>query len=77
VHRKVRKIKTKNHGYKANSFCRKGTDTLRHVFHSGPYGSGKGTGIYMAVADLRGTGRKDIVAAGKDGLYIFYNEGIH
>jgi len=27
------------------------------------------------VADLRGTGRLDIVAPGKDGLYIFYNEG--
>ena len=27
------------------------------------------------MADLRGTGRLDIVAPGKDGLYIFFNEG--
>ena len=36
---------------------------------------GKGTGIYFSVTDLRGTGRKDIIVAGKDGLYVFYNEG--
>jgi hypothetical protein len=30
----------------------------------------------FAVADLRGTGRLDIVAPGKDGLYVFYNEGM-
>jgi Transposase DDE domain len=28
-HKKVQKIKTKKHGYKANSFCRKGLDILR------------------------------------------------
>jgi len=28
------------------------------------------------VADLRGTGRLDIVAPGKDGLVVFYNEGL-
>ncbi len=40
------------------------------------YGAeGKGTGIYFSVTDLRGTGRKDIIVAGKDGLYVFYNEG--
>ncbi|MBD0255703.1 MAG: VCBS repeat-containing protein [Cytophagales bacterium] len=47
----------------------------KHVISYGPYGEGKGTGIFMAVADLRGTGRKDIVVAGKDGLYVFFNEG--
>jgi len=36
---------------------------------------GKGVGIFFAVADLRGTGRLDIVAPGKDGLFVFYNEG--
>ncbi|HEX8547290.1 MAG TPA: VCBS repeat-containing protein [Cytophagaceae bacterium] len=41
----------------------------------GEYGEGKGTGIYLSIVDLRGTGRKDIVVAGKDGLCIFYNEG--
>jgi len=42
------------------------------------YGSGvdgKGAGIYFAIEDLRKSGRKDIVVAGKDGLYIFFNEG--
>jgi hypothetical protein len=36
---------------------------------------GAGCGIFFRVADLRGTGRLDIVAPGKDGLYVFYNEG--
>jgi hypothetical protein len=36
----------------------------------------KGVGIHFAVADLRGTGRLDLVAPGKDGLYVFYNEGM-
>lgn len=42
----------------------------------GPPGIGKGTGIYMQVADLRGSGRKDIIVAGKDGLWVFFNEGL-
>jgi hypothetical protein len=32
IDRKVQKIKCKNHGYKANSFCRKGIDTIQQVF---------------------------------------------
>lgn len=35
----------------------------------------KGIGIYFDVADLHGTGRLDIIAPGKDGLFVFYNEG--
>ena len=34
-----------------------------------------GLGIFFGVADLRGTGRLDIIAPGKAGLYIYYNEG--
>ncbi|NLV75197.1 MAG: VCBS repeat-containing protein [Chloroflexi bacterium] len=34
-----------------------------------------GCGIHFAIADLRGTGRLDIVAPGKDGLYVFFNLG--
>jgi hypothetical protein len=30
----------------------------------------------FALADLRGTGRLDIVAPGKDGLHVFFNEGL-
>ena len=41
----------------------------------GPPRVATGVGIHFAVADLRGTGRLDIVAPGKDGLYVFFNEG--
>lgn len=47
----------------------------KQVVTYGPPGVGAGCGIHFAVADLRGTGRLDIVAPGKDGLYVFYNEG--
>ena len=46
----------------------------KNVISYGPSGEGKGTGIQFATADLRRTGRKDIVVAGKDGLYVFFNE---
>ncbi|GAB3019712.1 FG-GAP repeat domain-containing protein [Spirosoma pulveris] len=48
---------------------------VKHTIAYGPAGIGKGTGIYFAVADLHKTGRKDIVVAGKDGLFVFFNEG--
>lgn len=35
-HQKVKKIKTKNHGYKANSFFRKGLDLLRDYLNNKP-----------------------------------------
>jgi hypothetical protein len=35
-----------------------------------------GPGIHFAGADLRGTGQLDVVAPGKDGLCIFFNEGM-
>jgi hypothetical protein len=34
-----------------------------------------GVGIFFQLADLRGTGRLDLIAPGKDGLYVYYNEG--
>lgn len=51
-----------------------GKTFTKHVIAYGPPGVGKGTGIYFTLADLRGTGRPDIVVAGKDGLEVFYNE---
>ena len=48
----------------------------KHNIAHGPVGVGKGTGIYFAVADLRKIGRNDIVVAGKDGLAVFFNEGM-
>lgn len=47
----------------------------KQVISYGPLGEGAGCGIHFALADLRGTGRLDIVAPGKDGLHVFYNEG--
>jgi hypothetical protein len=51
-----------------------GESFTKNVISYGPFGEGKGTGIYFAIADMHKTGRKDIVVAGKDGLYIFFNE---
>jgi hypothetical protein len=47
----------------------------KQVVSYGEFGEGKGTGLYFTVADLTGSGRKDIIVAGKDGLYVFYNKG--
>ncbi len=53
-----------------------GESFSKQVIDYGPIGGGgKGLGIYFAVADLRGKGVLDIVAPGKEGLYIYYNEG--
>ncbi|MBI3946634.1 MAG: VCBS repeat-containing protein [Armatimonadetes bacterium] len=48
----------------------------KQVIEYGPIREATGCGIAFALADLRGTGRLDIVAPGKDGLYVFYNEGL-
>ena len=32
-------------------------------------------GKIASLADLRGAGRLDVVAPGKDGLHVFFNEG--
>lgn len=47
----------------------------KQVIAYGPPGIGKGCGIFFQVADLWGRGRCDIVAPGKDGLWIFENLG--
>jgi hypothetical protein len=53
-----------------------GEGFAKQVIDYGPTRVGTGCGIHFAVADLRGSGRLDIVAPGKDGLYVFYNEGL-
>ena len=45
----------------------------KQIISYGEYGEGKGTGLYFSTADLKSSGRKDIIVAGKDGLFIFYN----
>ena len=52
-----------------------GESFTKNVVSYGPIGTGKGCGIHFALADLRGTGRLDLVAPGKDGLAVFFNEG--
>ncbi|MDQ3289772.1 MAG: VCBS repeat-containing protein, partial [Bacteroidota bacterium] len=52
-----------------------GESFTKQIVSYGPFGEGKGAGIYFSVTDLTGSGRKDIIVAGKDGLYVFYNQG--
>lgn len=52
-----------------------GEGFAKQVIDFGPPGVGSGCGIQFALADLRGTGRLDVVAPGKDGLYVFFNDG--
>ena len=53
-----------------------GEGFAKQVIDFGPAREGTGLGIYFATADLTGNGLPDIVAPGKDGLYVFYNEGM-
>lgn len=43
---------------------------VRYVLDQGTH---VGTGLQLCVADLRGTGRLDVIAPGKSGLYLFEN----
>jgi hypothetical protein len=52
-----------------------GEGFAKQVITYGSFGEAKGCGIQFALADLRGTGRLDLVAPGKDGLCVFFNEG--
>ncbi|MDH7570195.1 MAG: VCBS repeat-containing protein [Armatimonadota bacterium] len=53
-----------------------GESFVKQVIDYGPIREATGVGIHFALADLRGSGRLDLVAPGKDGLYVFYNEGM-
>jgi hypothetical protein len=52
-----------------------GEGFAKQVVVYGPQGVGKGCGIHFVVADLGDSGRLDIVAPGKDGLVVLFNEG--
>jgi hypothetical protein len=52
-----------------------GGQFIKHIIDHGPVGEATGCGIYFWVADTNGDGRPDIVAPGKDGLYLFENLG--
>lgn len=47
----------------------------KHVIDYGPAGEATGCGIYFWLADLNGNGLTDLIAPGKDGLYLFENLG--
>jgi FG-GAP-like repeat len=53
-----------------------GENFTKQVVAYGALGIGKGTGNYFDLADLNGDHRTDWVVAGKDGLVIFYNQGV-
>ncbi len=48
---------------------------VKQVIDWGAARTGTGCGIHFALEDLTGNGLPDLVAPGKDGLYVFYNEG--
>jgi hypothetical protein len=52
-----------------------GEGFVKHIIDYGPPRVGTGTGIAFQVADLNGDGRLDVIAPGKDGLYVFRNRG--
>jgi len=52
-----------------------GEGFAKQVIDYGEAEGGGGCGIHFAVADLDGNGRLDIVAPGKDGLFVYRNLG--
>jgi hypothetical protein len=53
-----------------------GENFAKQVIDFGPARVASGCGIMFQVVDIDGDGRLDIVAPGKDGLYLFKNLGI-
>lgn len=53
-----------------------GGEFVRHTIDYGPADRASGVGIYMWIEDVTGNGWKDIVAPGKEGLYLFRNLGL-
>jgi len=52
-----------------------GEGFAKQVIDYGPIRQATGCGISFQVVDIDGDGRLDIVAPGKDGLYLFRNMG--
>lgn len=52
-----------------------GGDFERKTIDFGPADRASGTGIYLWIEDIDGNGWKDILAPGKEGLYLFRNFG--
>ncbi len=56
-------------------FKMEGGRFTRRTIDYGPAHKTSGTGIYLWIADLDNNGWKDILAPGKEGLYLFRNHG--
>ena len=52
-----------------------GENFVKEVVDYGPKRETTGLGIHFDMADMTGNGFPDIVAPGKDGLYLYINEG--
>lgn len=52
-----------------------GESFTKNIISYGPFGEGKGAGLFFSVEDLDGDGLLDIAVAGKDGLAVFHNKG--
>ncbi|HJN16250.1 MAG TPA: VCBS repeat-containing protein, partial [Armatimonadota bacterium] len=52
-----------------------GENFSKQVIDHGPVREATGCGIAFDIQDISGDGRLDILAPGKDGLYVFYNRG--
>jgi hypothetical protein len=48
----------------------------KYIIDQGVVGEASGCGIYFWIEDINGNGRLDLVAPGKDGLYLFENMGV-
>ena len=53
-----------------------GEGFAKQIIDYGPLGACHGVGIDFALADLRGTGRPDLITAAKGGLFVYQNEGM-
>ncbi len=53
-----------------------GENFVKMPIDFGPIRSGKGCGIFFQVVDIDKDGKLDIVAPGKDGLYLYRNLGV-
>jgi hypothetical protein len=52
-----------------------GEGFAKQVIDYGPIRVATGCGVSFVLADLNGNGHLDVVAPGKDGLYVFHNRG--
>ena len=54
----------------------RGESFVKQVIDYGAQRETTGLGIHFDMADITGNGFPDLVAPGKDGLYLFVNEGV-